>query len=127
MLTIRDSQLFALREARRRDFVDRLIPRMAAEYPTAHASLQDAGIRKIIERALSTGEVYGIVTEGGVTSVAGLMIQYGETFERSPDREWARQTLADARSHESLRMDLLVERMASRARGRVIVEQEDED
>lgn len=126
MLTIRDQQLKFFQLASRREFVDRLVPQMMEEYPAAAGRLQAEGIRSIINHAVDKGQDFGILTIGGITSLAGLMIQYGKLFERSPDREWALNTLNNAVWPEVVKLELLIEKMSGRAKGRIIVQQDEE-
>ena len=125
MLTIRDSQFHIFHERSRRDFIGtRLIPMLIGEYPAAADRLGESGVRKIAEYAFDTAVSSGISSEGGVISIAGLMMQYGLAFERSPDRGWAQRTLADTRLPEAIKLELLISKLAAAAKGRVVVEQD---
>ncbi len=122
MLVIRDLQLSALRQEARRRFVDRAVARMTADHPDACRDLGEPGLRGLVEHAIDLGGRHGIVTEGGVLALLRLMIQYGAAFERSPDRAWAMGVLAHARLPGPVKVDMLCQRLAARARGRVVVE-----
>ena len=123
MLAIREAQVKILEKARRRDFEDRLLAIIAAEYPASYKSLEEKGVRELINRAIVLGEANRIRTEGGVTSLTGLIIQYGESFEHSPEGDWARGVLAHPTMPEQLKLDILLEQMAGRTRGRIVVPQ----
>ena len=123
MLTIRNEQLESLKLVRRQEFEAHLVETLASEYPTSLVELKEAGLLRVARHAIDCGESNGIVTKGGVTALAGLMIQYGDSFERSPDREWAQETLSSAKLPEQLKVEFLIERLAGPSQGRVIVEQ----
>jgi hypothetical protein len=107
----------------RRAFVERLVEVVATDYPGSYERLGDAGTRDLAERAIAAGKRYGIETEGGVVILLGLMVQYGESLERSPDREWAESVLRHPVLPGAVKIDQLVERLAGRSRGRVVVVQ----
>jgi len=121
MLVIRTQQLTVFERDARRAFEDRLVSIVASEYPPSYEVLGEPGTRQLIRRAIALGEANRIVTEGGVTALTGLMIQFGETFDRAPDRDWAREILANPNMPGRLKVDLLLERMAGRTQGRVVV------
>ena len=125
MLLIRTQQLAVFERDARRAFEDRLVSVVASEYPPSYEVLGEPETRQLIGRAIALGEANRIVTEGGVTALTGLMIQFGETFERSPDRDWAREILAHPKLPGRLKVDLLLERMAGRTQGRVVVAQDE--
>ncbi|MBA3550457.1 MAG: hypothetical protein H0T76_28615 [Nannocystis sp.] len=125
MLIIRDAQMGIFQRNARREFEDRLIAVVAIDYPTRYEALQEPGTRELVGRAIDLGATCGVVTKGGVTALAGLMIQYGEAFERSPDRAWAQGILTHPTLPEQLKMDMLLQRMAGRTQGRVVVAQGD--
>jgi hypothetical protein len=125
VLIIRKEQVAVLDRDALRPAEDRVVAFVAAEYPNQRAAMGEEGTRCFAERAAEFGKAHGIDTVGGIVVLAGLMIQYGEAFERSPDRGWAGELLADATLPGQLKVEMLLERMAGRSRGRVVVEQGD--
>jgi len=123
MLTLRRPQISAFGDEARRELEDRIVGVVASDYPSAYAELGEEGTRQLVDRAIELGAAHRVVTEGGVAALAILMVQYGEAFERSPDAEWARGLLEHPTLPEPLKLDLLLQRMAGRSQGRVIVRQ----
>ena len=123
---IRDAQIEAFQREERARFADRMVRFVAAEYPEEYQALEAAGTRRFAERAIDFGLAHGIRAEGGLLALAGLMIQYGESFERSPDRGFAQGILDHATLPGQLKIEILLERMASRTQGRVVVMQGDD-
>jgi hypothetical protein len=127
MLILRRPQVDAFGLEARRELEDRIVRIVARDYPQAYAELGDAGARQLAVRAIEVGAEHRVVTEGGVTVLAILMVQYGEGFERSPDAAWARGLLEHRTLPETLKIDMLLRRMAGRSQGRVVVPQSRDD
>lgn len=124
MLIIRREQMAVFEEIARRQFEEKLVLQLEADFPTAYDLLGKAATRNLVTQALETGRANGIVTKSGVTALAGLMMLYGTSFERSPEQGWALGMLGHPRLPEQLKIGSLLERMAERADGRVVVEVE---
>jgi hypothetical protein len=122
MLHIRPDQMALFEDLRRRQFENNLLVQLESDFPSAYDRLGEPGVRRLIVQAIQTGKANGVLSEGGVSAMAGLMMVYGTSFERSPDREWALGVLQHPRLPEQLKIQFLLERMASRAEGRVVVE-----
>ena len=102
-------------------FFDRMAAMVAQDFPAEHRALGPLGVRALVERMIAWGAEHRVVTEGGVAVLLTLALQYGEGFERSPDRAWALRELAEVARPESARIESLLRRMAQRAQGRVVV------
>lgn len=127
MLVLRRPQVDVFGQDPRRELADRIAHVVASEYPSVHAGLGEDGVRRLVDRAIELGAAHRVVTEGGVSVLAILMVQYGEAFERSPDAKWARGLLEHPTLPEALKLDLLLQRMAGRSQGRVVVRQGPEE
>jgi hypothetical protein len=123
MLTLRWPQVAAFGQEARRELEDRIVRTVASDYPSAHASLGEVGVRELVARAIELGARHRVVTEGGVAMLCLLMVQFGVAFERSPDAAWARGLLEHPTLPESLKIELLLRRMVGRSQGRVVVAQ----
>lgn len=124
MLVIRDAQLAELGMQRRRAYLETLAEQLAGDFPLVADQMGEPGLYGVAEAALETGERLGLGSKGSVAALAALMVQYGRKLERYPGGEWAWRTLENTGLPEVIRMDMVVERMASAAKGRVIVEQD---
>jgi hypothetical protein len=126
MLKIRREQLGVLRGDDLRELEDAIVQTIASDYPARYGELGEEGTRELARHAIACGEAHRIVGQGAVTALAVLMVQYGEGFERSPDRAWALGLLEHPTLPQSLKLDLLLQRMAGRSQGRIIVQQGNE-
>ena len=122
MLTIRNDQLKILSSQQRPQFVDRLLPHLAEDYPSWYAERGDRGAREFVERVIDTGDKHGVRGQWAVSTLVDLMIEFGETFEKSPDRDWAAKTFAHASLPDRVKIATLSERLRERSEGRRIVE-----
>lgn len=122
MLTIRTEQLATFAAAHRAEFVDRLLPHLAASFPPWFAQRQEQGAKALVERAIEIGEQSGIRGEWAVMTLVELIIEFGENFEMSPDHDWAVKLLAHRSLPDRLKVAMLSERLRQRSGGRRIVE-----
>ena len=120
MLVVRDHQLDVLRQALLLRFENTVVQSLTAEYPQKIPAMGEPAVRELIRKGLAFANAYGIVSEGGVIAVIGLIVQFGEGFEYSPDRAWAMKVLSHPTAPGPLKVELLVTRMAGRAEGRVV-------
>jgi hypothetical protein len=125
MLTIRDSQLEALRQVRIQLFVDDMVAYLSGEYPTHCARLGPVKMRAFVERSIEAAEHLRIVTAGSVGVLTELRLVYGERLERAPDREWARNILAHPALPDYIRVGAVQDRLSERTGGRVLVAHEE--
>jgi hypothetical protein len=122
MLTVRNDQLKILSSLRRVQFVDRLLPHLAADYPSWYEERQDRGAREFVERVIEIGDKQDIRGQWAVSTLVDLMIEFGEAFERSPDRDWAVKILTHRALPDRMKISMLSERLRERTGGRRIVE-----
>lgn len=121
MLTIRIPQLIGLGGDELAQYTERLLAHLRGSYPEDHARLGDEGLRRHIGVAIELGARQRITGEGSVVTLAELLLEFGEAFERSPDQAWARTILEHGRLPGALKVQLLAERLRARAGGRRIV------
>ncbi|MCX4240506.1 hypothetical protein [Paraliomyxa miuraensis] len=122
VLTISSEQLATLGASDRNEFVDQIMPHLRAEHPAWHAELGDDRARGLVERAIETGARHAILGRQAVLTFIELCIEFGEQFERSPDRAWALQLLAHRKLPDTIKVGLLDERLRALTKGRRIVE-----
>lgn len=124
MLSIRKDQLTVLGVHSRTEFVHRLVVHLAAEYPGWYEERQDKQAREFIRRAIDIGESYEIRGRWAVVTFVEMMLEFGEAFEKSADREWAMELLRHRSLPDRLRVQMLSERLRERTQGRRIIELE---
>lgn len=122
MLIIRDAQLAALGMSGQDQFVDRMVRHLATEFAVKHSEMGDAGTREFVLRAIDAGARNGVRNVGAVAVLIELMAEFGERFEVSPDKVWARKLLAHPTLPDVPKVDALRDRLASRTGGRTIVQ-----
>lgn len=121
MLIIREQQLSIFDRMATARFEDQLVSYIAAEYPIPYETMGESGARKLISTAIATGSSYGIKTEGSVGVLLELMIQFGEDFERAPERAWVKKMLSHPTLPGEVKVEVIRERLNQRADGRVVV------
>ncbi len=121
MLTIRLPQMFSLGSDEIEQYTNKVVAHLAEHYPEDYAECHDEGFRRLVEMAIQMGVEHGIRGEGGILTLAELLLEFGETFERSPDQAWARSILEHPKMPGALKIRLLSERLRARTGGRRIV------
>ncbi|HJZ59725.1 MAG TPA: hypothetical protein VKE74_32585 [Gemmataceae bacterium] len=121
MFVIREAQLEVLRRFAVDGFVDQMVGYVAAEFPRHYEVLGQEGTREFIRRVIRTAAGHGVTTIGAVAVLIELMLQFGERFERSPDRVWANNILAHPTLPDHVKVDAIRDRFVARTGGRVLV------
>lgn len=121
MITIRESQMDVFRQARIDAFVGDMVRYIATDYPTHYQRLGPAETRAFVLRSMDAASRHGIELEGAIGVLIELWLMFGEQFERSPDRVWARNILAHPRLPDFIRVESIQERLLARMGGRVLV------
>jgi hypothetical protein len=112
----------AFRMAAAQDFAPRLVDHLIAYYPALSAKLGGrSDVGAFVGRTIDRARGFGIQSMGDVTVLAGLMIQFGENFERSPIREWTLNILAHPALPEYAKTDVIRERHDEQTQGRVLI------
>jgi hypothetical protein len=123
MLEIRDAQLKVFERESRVSFEERTVKRLAEKYPKPYASLGEDGAREFVLRSIQSGLANRLYSEGALESYIDIVFEFGENFQRSPDRAWALKRLAHPKLPDYVRMDSIREKFASRTDGRILIRQ----
>ena len=122
MLTIRRKQRDVLALRHQRDFLERLACHLATSYPSWYEERGSSEARDFVRRAVERAGEKNIRGRLSVYTFLELMVEFGESFERSPDQKWAIEILTHPSLPDRLKVDLLSERMRARTGGRRVVE-----
>lgn len=95
MLIIRDEQMAVFRAEVDRRFAERIKVHITHEYPQHAAALGEARLDALIQRGIEAKARLGIAGDRAVVTLIALMVEFGERFERSPERGWAEGMLAE--------------------------------
>lgn len=92
MLTIRDPQMRALREA---FWMNLIVEHVRDCFPAKCAKLGESGVSKLVTRALKRAAAYGFRTLVDIQQYVDLVVVLGEDFEATSEFAWAREILED--------------------------------
>ena len=120
MLTIRSSQVSAFTAAKTQEFAATLVNHIECAFPAEIARRGRGGIQELVGRTLDRAREHRINTSGAVVTFLELLLQFGETFDESPDGERAQEILEDPEFPGQIKIELLVECLTSRSGGRRI-------
>jgi hypothetical protein len=121
MLTIRQSQLDIFSSFRQKIWEDRMVDIIAHDYPNRYQEAGDPAVRQLIRFAVKRGGEFGVDTETSLAALVELMIAFGQEFELSPNRAWARRMMANRAAPPDLRLHLMRDRMMTTSHGRPVV------
>lgn len=121
MWVIRTPQLDSLALARDEQFAKRMAQYARTDFPAAYQQLGETGVLALLRSVIDTGRPLGIESEGSLAVLLQLTLMFGPQFERSPDAGWAQTLMANRSVPESLRIQMLRDRLTSRTQGRSIV------
>jgi hypothetical protein len=122
MLTIRAAQIAALAQSATDRFTANASEYLTVHFPGAAAKLGGLpGVWMFVQRGIHKARGFGVVTEGAVTVLLELWIQFGEDFERSPLRAFARNILANPDLPGSAKAELIRDRHQEMTGGCVMV------
>ena len=124
MLRIRREQIATLGAPNRAEFIERVLPYLSDGYPAWFAALGPEGAQLFVERSLDAGITYRIEGRHAVITFIELRIEFGESFERSPDQAWAQKIVSHATLPDALKVNILSERLRALTAGRTIDELE---
>src|SRR5690606_41641989 len=114
MLTIRVPQLMARGGDAGSPLAEDLPAHLATHYPQDHERLGEGGRRRHVDMTIELGARHRIVGEASDVTLAELLLEHGESFERSPDQAWARTILEHPRLPGVLKVRVLAERLRAR-------------
>jgi len=123
MLTIRNQQMEAFRQASMDGLADQLARHLLHKYPARSAAMGgESGVRAFIRRNLHKPVQWGIESLGAIATVFELLLQFGEAFERSPAREWSINILSHPVMAGDLKVDTVWQRHQTLTEGRPVVQ-----
>jgi hypothetical protein len=122
MITIRDTQVAAFRQSAIDAYALDAAKHLLTNFPGPSAALGgETGVRAFVQRGIERGRQSGVETEGAVTVLLELWIQFGENFERSPLREFTKNILAHPTLPGDAKADLIRGRHEELTGGCVVV------
>jgi hypothetical protein len=95
MLVIRDEQMRAFTAQACKEFEDGRVPDLKLRFPKAFEKLQEAGVRKLVARAIVRARQFGINSESDVGDLLDMMLLLGESFCDVPEFEFECSPLRD--------------------------------
>ena len=122
MLIIRDAQIAALGRSAADRFTVSVCEYLTVHFPGPAARLAGLpGMQAFVRRGIQKASGFGVATEGAVTVLLELWIQFGEDFERSPLRAFARNILANPDLPGTAKAELIRDRHQEISGGCVMV------
>lgn len=122
ILTIREAQIDVFRDVLRQDFILTTVARIKANFPESYRRLGDQGATLFVENTIEKASRHNVYTAGAVVALIELMLDFGEDFERSPDRQWAKCMLQHPTLPEDVKLAAMRERMTALTQGRRIIQ-----
>jgi len=110
MLVIRDEQMRAFTAQACKEFEEGRVPELKLRFPVAFERLQEAGVRRLVARAIVVARQLGINSENDVGDLLDLMLLLGESFCDDPAYEFECSPLRDRDLPPEARMALTMAR-----------------
>jgi hypothetical protein len=89
MLIIRDAQLTALAEARRKNFVLRVMALIEKHWTEQAGGMGEAALRDLVERGIAKANSYNIDDESDVARFINVQMALGQDFDSGSKYPWA--------------------------------------
>jgi hypothetical protein len=121
MLTIRNEQLTAMGTARALNFADDMVQAVASHFSRQYARLGADETRALVHRTMARGAQHRIVTRGAIAVFIELVLEFGEQFKMSPDREIALKLLAHPTLPGQVKVQAMQDRLTARTGGRALI------
>ncbi|HEV7241054.1 MAG TPA: hypothetical protein VGQ36_17585 [Thermoanaerobaculia bacterium] len=96
MLVIRQAQLSALADAKRRAFEDRCASFLRTTWPEDHEQLGEDELRGLVRERSARAADFGLTTERDIQRFLNLSALLGHDFEWQPRNEWIVTLLRDS-------------------------------
>lgn len=93
MLRIKSAQVAVLGRTFVDDFVERMVVHLGTYFPRPCGALGPDGLRALIRRGIERAQGHGIASERDVCVFLGLMLTFGEDFDKA--LPWARAIVRD--------------------------------
>jgi hypothetical protein len=114
MLKIREAQLAVLREAKSRDFEERMARHLIEVFPRHVAAVEPDRVREWIRTGAKQAATYAIRTERDVALFIDLTVGIGPDFADQAPMGWARAILEDQALSGTAKVDLIYRQLPSR-------------
>jgi hypothetical protein len=88
-MLIRPEQMDVFADYMRREFVGRMMKQLRANFPDCTRTLDDQGLRILVERGIAAAERYGIAFEDDIQSYLEYMMLLSQDFDKNPNTSWA--------------------------------------
>jgi hypothetical protein len=122
MLVIRQAQLAAFRADAGARWRASIVAHLRLHYPDPCAAIgDDAKLDAFVDRCVTKAGRQGIETPGSLTVYLELLVQFGESFERSPVRQFSRNILEHPQLPGDIKVAALRDRHWEETAGRVLV------
>lgn len=95
--------------------------RILAEYPDHHGLLGEEGTQKLILKGIADGERYQLGADDSVGILIELMVEFGDNFQRTPDRPWIASMLSQLDVPGEVRIMAVCKRIQTATGGRRMV------
>jgi hypothetical protein len=95
--------------------------RILAEYPDHHGLLGEEGTKKLISKGMADGELYQLGGDDAVGILIELMVEFGDNFQRTPDRPWIAGMLGQLDVPGEVRIMAVCKRIQTATGGRRMV------
>lgn len=92
--------------------------RISAEYPDHCGLLGKDGTEKLIAKGIADGERYRLGGDDAVGILIGLMVEFGDDFQRTPDRPWIARMLGQLEVPGEVRIMAVCKRIQTATGGR---------
>jgi hypothetical protein len=123
MLTIRREQMTAFRRQSTRSFEGEMLQHITNGFPQRLSEMGEEAAVMYIRSTIASAAKHGIVSRSAVSVFLLLKLEFGEAFEMSPDREWARKMLEHPTLPGDIKAMKIANRLVSGTEGRRIVRQ----
>jgi hypothetical protein len=122
VFVVRQAHLDAIRRAAFADLEVRILAYLLAHYPGGCAAIGDkAAVRAFVRRGMDRAIACNLDTAGAITVFFELLVQFGEQFERSPDRVWAMNILSHPTLPGYVKVGAIRDRFDETTGGRILL------
>jgi hypothetical protein len=118
VLIVRQEQVAVFETALQQQFAERMVPYIERMYPGHYGLLGELGTFALVKKGITLAERHGIDDRHDQAKLILLMVEFGERFERSPERPWAEQMLLDKEIPGAVRVSAIRARLDASTDGR---------
>jgi hypothetical protein len=113
VLQIRPEQLLEMQQPRIDEYLAKVLPKLAENYPDAYVQAGEDGVRKLVCNAIALAERHGIEREGDVTALASLFLVFGPDLIDRKANGWMRSILQSGSIANEEKVTMIIEQMAA--------------